>query len=210
MTRQIDLVAAFKAASPGAVLSGALVPLNNIGSLRVTYNWLYSALNCDPTDSSVFDWVINKVGAGSQISLSPQQPYSGMTLYASVRPDYDFTAQVQAPFSADWITAVGGDETMTLTQQGFLTIALQGLNGSYLCADGVQTPHDGQSGFLFHSSAAAIGPSSSFFVVVKQVHQEVGIPLASALNPVEITAALVAQGAGDPGALTQLILSSRA
>lgn len=210
MTGLIDLIDAFEAASPGAVLTGNLVPLNNIGSLRVTYNWLYSALDCDPTDSSAFAWVISKVGTSSQVSLSPQAPYSGMTLYASVRPDYEFTVQVQAPFSADWITAVGGDETMTLTQQGFLTIALQGLNGSYLCADGAQTSHDDHSGFLFHSNAGAIGPASSFFVVVNQVHQDVGIPLASTLDPADITAALVAQGAGDPGALTQFILSSRA
>jgi hypothetical protein len=206
---QIDLVRCLEAASPGAVLSGQLVPLNNIGPLRVTYNWLYSALNCDPTDQSSFGWVINKVDSGARVSLSPQQPFSGMTLYASVRPDYNYTVQVQAPFSADWITAVGADEIMTLTQQGFLTISLQGLNGSYVCADGSQTPHDNHSGYLFHSSAGSIGPSSSFFVVVNRVFQDVGIPLASTLNAADIAAALAAQGASDPAALTQRILALR-
>jgi hypothetical protein len=204
---QVDLVRALQAASPGAVLSGQLVPLNNIGPLRVSYNWLYSALNCDPNDQSAFGWVINKVGAGSGISLSPQQPFSGMTLFASVRPDYNYTVQVQAPFSADWITAVGGDEIMTLTQQGFLTISLQGLNGNYVCADTSQTAHDDHSGYLFHSSAGSIGPSVSFFVVVNQVFQDLGIPLASMLDPADITAALAAQGAVDPTALTRSILS---
>ena len=208
MTSPIDLAAAFAAASPGAVLSGNLVPLSNIGPLRVTYNWLYSALNCDPTDSSAFAWVINKVGSGTQVSLSPQDPFAGMTLYASVRPDYEYTVQVQAPFSADWITAVGGDETLTLVQQGFLTISLQGLNGSYLCADGSQTSHDDHSGFLFHSGAGSVGPAASFFVAVNQVHQDLGIPLASALDPAELAAALAAQGAVDAQALTQRILSS--
>jgi hypothetical protein len=206
---QVDLVRSFETASPGAVLSGQLVPLNNIGPLRVTYNWLYSALNCDPNDQSAFGWVINKVDAGARVSLSPQQPFSGMTLFASVRPDWNYTVQVQAPFSADWITAVGGDEIMTLTQQGLLTISLQGLNGNYVCADGSQTPHDDHSGYLFHSSAGSIGPSASFFVVVNQVFQDVGIPLASALDPAEIAAALATQGASDPAVLTQRILLLR-
>lgn len=206
-TPNFSLARAIAAASPGAVLTGQLVPLNNIGPLRVTYNWLYSALNCDPSDASTFGWVLNRTSTGTQISLSPQQPYCGMTLYASVRPDLDYTVQVQAPFSADWITAVGADEIMTLTEQGFLTISLQGLNGSYLCADSTPTSHDGHGGYLFHSSSAAIGPASSFFVVVNAVHQDVGIPLTRTLDPVALAAALAAQGAVAPDALARNILS---
>jgi hypothetical protein len=205
--RDIDFQAIIEGANLGAVLSGQLVPLNNIGPLRVTYNWLYSALNCDPRDQSPFGWVINKVGSGANVSLSPQERHSGMTVYASVRPDYSYTVQVQAPFSADWITRVAGDETMTLAQQGLLTIALRGLNGSYLSADGSQTGHDGHSGYLFHSNAGSIGPSSSFFVIVNKVHQDIRIPIARTLEEADITAALAAQGATDPKSLTERILS---
>ncbi|APC14642.1 hypothetical protein BLL42_02425 [Pseudomonas frederiksbergensis] len=207
IANQITLSGSLKAANPGAVLSGQLVPLNNIGNLRVKYNWLYSALNCDPSDETPFYWVISKIDGDKNVSLSPQQPFSGMTLYASVRPDYSNAVQVQAPFSADWITAIGGDETMTLTEEGLLTIALRGTNQSYLCADSSPTSHGDHSGYLFHSSAGSISSSSSFFVVVNKVFQDVGIPLASELDPSELAAAMQAQGADDPCALTQRILS---
>jgi hypothetical protein len=205
-----DLEAAFAAADAGPVLSGTLVPLNNIGALRATYNWLYSALNCDPNDTSPFTWILSRVGTGTQVSLSPQQPYAGMQLFASIRPDNGYTAELQAPGSADWITAVGADEIMTLTQQGMLTISLQGLNGNYLCADSGQTGHDDHTGYVMRSGAGAIGPGASFFVLVSQVHQPLDITLAASLDIATVGTALAAQGAADPAGLAQRILAMRA
>lgn len=203
-----DLGAWLAGANDGPLLAAKLVPLNNIGPLRVTYNWLYSALNCNPADPSPFGWVISKLGSGSQVSLSPQQGYNGMTLFASVRPDYNYRIQTQAPFSADWITAVGADEVLTMTSLGFLTIALQGLNGSYLAADDQQTEHDGYSGYLFNSNAAASGPASSFFVAVSEVLQPgLAIPRIGDLDVGRVEALLAGQGAPDPAGLTRRIFT---
>ncbi|ALV04880.1 hypothetical protein [Roseateles depolymerans] len=208
MNSSCNFADAFAAASPGPVLSCNLFPLNGIGPLRVTYNWLYSAVNADPNDSSAFTWVINKVGSGGQVSLSPEAPFRGMTLYASVRPDYQYRVQVQAPFSADWITAVGSDEILTLIPQGFLIISLQGLNGCYLCADASQTSHDDHSGFLFSSASGSIAPAASFLVLATQVHQDLDIPLGRDLDKADLVACLSAQGVVNPEAFAQHALSS--
>lgn len=200
----IDLTACLAAASEGPLLVGQLVPLSNIGNLRVTYNWLYSALNCDPGDHSPFLWFLSSLG-GQNVSLSPRHGYAGKTLYASVRDDYDYTVQVQAPFSADWITAAGRDETLVLSQQGLLTFSLTGQNGKYLCADGSPTTHETHAGYLFHSSATAIGPNSQFFLVVNALIQDVGIPLTSALAAEDIETALADHGAAEPAALAARI-----
>ena len=120
----------FLAAGNGPLLQGELVPLNNKGKLRVSYNWLYSALNCNPNDSSPFVWTISKVD-DTHISLSPRDSHSGMTLYASIRDDLSWYAQVQAPFSADWIRAVGRDEICALESQDLLIMSFKGFNGQY-------------------------------------------------------------------------------
>jgi len=205
--RNVDIVLALQAAQPGAVLTCQLIPQNNVGALRVTYNWLYSALNCDPNDTSPFYWVMSKIGSGSNVSLSPQQGYEGWTLYASVRPDLDYTVQVQAPFSADWIKAVAGDETLIPTDLGFLTIAFQGVNGKYLSVDGTETPHDGHSGYLVHSSADAPGPSTNFFAAVNQLHQNVDIALVNELDFDDVVTALASRGVANPQAMARTILS---
>jgi hypothetical protein len=206
-TDQTSLASALAAADTGPVLTGQLYPLNNVGRLRVTYNWLYSALNSDPSDTSDFGWVISKTGSGA-VSLSPAQPYNGMTLYASVRPDYSYQVQVQAPFSADWITAVGGDEELTLGDEGLMIITLQGLNGLYLGADASQTQHDDHSGYLFHSSAAQPGPASKFFLAVTGVLQPaVSVALADTLSTATVEAALASQGASDAATLAQQIVT---
>lgn len=214
-----DLAQCMQAAAPGAVLSGQLIPLNNIGPLRVTYDWLFSALNCDPGDTSVFNWVISKTGSGATVSLSPQQPYCGLTLYAGVKlyqynqpfsglVEKVYWVGVQTPFLNDWLTTVGADEEMTLTDLGFMVIALQGVNGSYLCADGSQTQYGDHSGYLFQSSAGSPGPASKFFLAVTQVHQQgLGIPLASTLDPAAVTAALSSMNATNPQQLVRQALS---
>lgn len=206
-TTPIDLRACLQAAEPGPVLTGQLVPLCNVGPLRINYNWLYSALNANPGLTAPFAWVLAKRGTGATISLSPQLGYSGMTLYASVRPDDNGTVQVQAPFSADWITAVGADEVLTLGQTGLMTITLQGLNGRYVAVDATPTSHDGQSGYLLHSAATAVGPASSFFVLVSQVHQNLGIPLACDLDRSAVSTSLSRLGVADAADFTSRLLA---
>jgi hypothetical protein len=205
---RFDLTSYVLAAQDGPLLAAKLIPLNNAGPLRVTYNWLYSALNCSPNDSSAFAWVISKIGAGPHVSLSPQVHYRGMTLYASVRPDHAMFVEVQAPFSADWITAVGSDETMTMTELGFLTIALQAFDGSYLTLNSSQTEHDGRSAYKLQSSVRSVSAASSFFVAVEKVLQpNLPVPLASGLDPEALKESLAASGAQNPAGLTQRILA---
>lgn len=206
-TSQTNVADAVAAADPGPVLKGQLYPLNDIGKLRVTYNWLYSAVNCDPGNTSDFVWVINKTASGN-VSLSPADQHAGMTLYASVRPDWSYTVQMQAPNSADWITAVGADEELTLGDEGMLIITLKGLNGSYLEADASSTTHDGTSGYLFHSSAAQPGPASKFFLAVTEVLQPAAtVTLADTLTAGTVQTALTAQDATDPSALARQIVT---
>ena len=198
---------AVRAAAPGPVLAGELFPLNNCGKVRVTYNWLYSALNCDPSDQSTFAWVLQKNPDGS-VALSPQQPYSGMTLFASVRPDLSYFVQVQAPYSADWITQVGADEEMTLTELGLLTIELQGLNGSYIGLNGSMTSHDDHSGYLLQSNVTSPSQSSQFFVAVSaNLQAAASAPLVSSLAPEQVVAELERVAAAEPEQFAQHILA---
>jgi hypothetical protein len=204
------LSSALDAAAPGAVMAAQLYPVVGLGQIRVTYNWLYSALNCDPNDSSPFVWVINKASNGV-VTLSPRAQYRGMTLYASVRPDHDNFVEVQAPYSADWITGVGGDERLTMTDLGFLTINLRGLNGQYLAVNAAPTGWDDSngtyhSGYKLQSNASAPGPSTNFFVAVTQnLQSRVALPLAAELSVDDVRAALEAHGAADVGALAEKI-----
>jgi hypothetical protein len=128
-----------------------LVSLNKArGRLRVCYNWLYSALNCT-TDTTGFYWTVSKLN-DSQVSLSPSDGYGGMTLYASARDDNNWFMQVQAPYSADWITAVGGDETLGLdSSRGFLIVGFKGFNGQYVTVNDQVSDHDGTSGYRLQS-----------------------------------------------------------
>jgi hypothetical protein len=199
------LSSALAAAAPGAVLTAELYPVVGVGKIRVTYNWLYSALNCDPTDDSAFVWVINKTPDGT-VTLSPQETYSGaawMTLYASVRPDWDSYVQVQAPNSADWITGVGGDEQLTMTDLGFMTINLRGVNGQYLAVNSSISleyiAHGSlHAGFKLQSNASAPGTSTNIFLAVTQNLQDgVALPLVSELHLDDIRIALQAHGASD-------------
>lgn len=206
MEKAIALTNALEAASPGPFLEAQLFPLDGHGNIRVTYNWLYSALNCDPNDTSTFTWVLNKTDGGT-VTLSPGEQYDGMTLFASVRPDWDYHVQVQAPNSADWITSAGGDEHLTMTELGFLTINLQGLNNQYLAVNGSATGHDGHSGYRFQSNASTTGPSTNMFVAVNQVLQPgIDVTRASDLSPQDITAALEAQGVANADRLSAAIV----
>jgi hypothetical protein len=208
------LSSALAAAAPGAVLIAELYPIVGVGKLRVTYNWLYSALNCDPNDNSAFTWVINKSSNGV-VTLAPVQGYRGMTLFASVRPDWDYFVQVQAPHSADWITRVGGDEHLTVTDLGFMTINLRGVNGQYLAVNSGPTGHadsngNYHTGYKLQSNASAAGTSTNIFLAVTQnLQATAALPLVSELSQEEIRFALQAQGALEVGALAEKIAAIR-
>ncbi|GEO81114.1 hypothetical protein [Pararhodospirillum oryzae] len=181
---------AFEVADTGAVISGELIPIDGRGKVRVTYNWLYSALNCVPNDSSSFSWVIEKV-SGDVVALSPQSHYGGMKLYASVRPDNSYHVQVQAPFSADWITKAQGDEHITMTELGFLTVTFKGLNGQYMAVNGsessgVISTGGSHCGYRLQSNASR-ADDATFFIAVDQVLQsKIALPKITGRSPEEL------------------------
>lgn len=184
------------AATTGAVLQTELIPLSNQGKLRIYYNWLYSSLNCDPNNTSAFGWIINKLD-DTHVSLSPApaNTYNDMTLYASVRDDYNWILQVQAPFSADWITAVGGDETIEMDSLGTLMVRFKGFNGQAIAVNGQITNHDGNSGYLLQSLGASDPKTFTWFMSVTQVLQPaLQIPLGRTLSEADIREAYAASG----------------
>ena len=189
---------AFEVADSGAVISGELIPIDGRGKMRVTYNWLYSALNCVPNDNSSFPWVIEKV-SGDVVTLSPQNHYNGMKLYASVRPDNSYYVQVQAPFSADWITKAQGDEHITMTELGFLTVTFKGLNGQYMAVNGSESSGSistggSHSGFRLQSNESR-ADNATFFIAVDQVLQsKVALPKVTGRSPEELERFLTERG----------------
>lgn len=195
---------AWAAADPGPVLQGQLYPLNNQGRLRIYYNWLYSALNCDPGNTSDFYWTINKLD-DTHVSLSPRDGYNGMTLYASVRPDWSYQVEVQAPGSADWIQAVGGDEILGFETQDLMTVSFTGLNGQYIALDGQPTEHqdsngNDHTGYLLHSAGTSDPRARLFFLGVNAVLQpRLQVALQGSLTADDIRRSYVQNGlqAGD-------------
>lgn len=196
------------AADAGGMLETTLIAVDGSGPLRVTYNWLYSALDCDPGDQSPFVWSISKLD-DTHVSLSPRDPFDGKRLYASVRDDYGWTLQVQAPFSADWITAVGRDEMLAMQGQDLLVASFLGFNGQYVARDAWATSHDGHSGRLLHSSGAPVPAARMWFLAVSAVLQPgLAVPLASDLGPADVAAALATSGLDDSPQTVQTILGS--
>ena len=212
----LSVAAAIAAADAGPALTAELFPLSGVGKVRVTYNWLYSALNADPNDSSPFAWVLQKNSDGS-VALSPQGGYEGMTLFALtwLYPDesYRWVAQVQAP-GVDggppmWNTSSGPG--WTLTGLGLLTVELLDSDGSgnYIGVDGSITSQGDHAGYLILANAGAPGPSSKFFVAVQQNLQAgAQVPLFSSLSPAEVSAELERHGAGDPQAVAEAIFAA--
>lgn len=184
------------AAATGAVLQTELIPLSNQGKLRVYYNWLYSSLNCDPNNTSAFSWIINKLDA-THVSLSPAptNTYNGMTLYASVRDDINWLLQVQAPYSADWITAVGGDETIEMDSLGTLMVRFKGFNGQAIAVNSQISDHDGTSGYRLQSLGASDPKSFTWFMSVTQILQPgLQVALGRTLSEADIRDAYAASG----------------
>jgi hypothetical protein len=178
------------AAAIGAVAEGVLIPLSAQGKLRVTYNWLYSALNCDRGDNSDFIWVLTKRDQ-QHVVLSPRDGYAGKTLYASVRDDWSWFVQVQAPHSADWITGVGQDEIMAVEGLDLLTLSLRGWNGQYVTVNSASSDHDGHSGCRLQSLTGGDKNARTFFLGVTRLCQPgLDLPLRSALTPQAIESIL--------------------
>jgi hypothetical protein len=109
------------------LMQAEIFSVTGLGKLRVTYNWLYSALNCDPNDNSTFIWNIYQT-QNNTIAMSPKVNYANKALYASVRDDWDWYVQVQAPHSADWITAAQRDEFIGLQMLDLGLAKLTGWN----------------------------------------------------------------------------------
>jgi uncharacterized protein YjbI with pentapeptide repeats len=65
-----------------------------------------------PSDSNIV--TLQNLGGG-QVAL---QCGGGYNAFASMRDDYHFQVQFQAPYSANWITAVGGDEVFQIVPTG--------------------------------------------------------------------------------------------
>jgi hypothetical protein len=113
------------------LLQAEIFSVTGHGKLRVTYNWLYSALNCDPNDNSTFLWNFYDMGNG-HVAISPQNGYNNMKLFASVRDDWNWYVQVQAPHSADWITAAQRDEVIGLQMLDLGLAKLTGFNNQWI------------------------------------------------------------------------------
>ena len=166
-----DLGKLMRAASTGPFMQAEIVSLTGRGKLRVTCNWLYSSLNCDPNDNSPFAWQFNKID-DQHISLSPVNSCIGETIYASVRPDINYYVQVQAPYSADWITAVGGDEIIGFTLHDLSIGQLNGLNGAYITLNDFEDNHDGHSGYRVTSTGSSFSQDAQWFIAIQSSLQE--------------------------------------
>jgi hypothetical protein len=166
-------------ATPGPLLTTTLVPLTHQGNLRITYNWLFSALNCDPNDGSSFLWVINKLD-DTHVALSPATG----PLYASVRDDNDWFVQVQTPGWSSWIMGAGRNETVRMQPQGLNIVQFQGFNQQNIAVNAQITSSGDHSGYRVQS----IGPSNPqatlwFMGVSKLLQPGLQVRLASEMTP---------------------------
>lgn len=158
------------AANTGPFMEAEIVSLTGKGKLRVTCNWLYSSLNCDPNDSSAFLWQFNKID-DNHISLSPIKSCINKTIYASVRDDINYYLQVQAPYSADWITAVGRNEIIGFKLQGTFVAQLTGFNEKFLTLNDSTESHGNHTGFRIRSIGDTFNQNAQWFVAIKKSMQ---------------------------------------
>lgn len=170
----------FEASQTGPFMIAEIIPLRGIGKLRVTCNWLYSSLNCDPRDASPFLWQFNTVDA-THISLSPMKSCIGQPIYASVRDDLDFYVQVQAPYSADWITSVQRDEIIGMTMHDMNIAQLSGFNGSNIIVCDDQEISGNHSGYRIRSVGTSFAQDAQWFIKFsKSLQREVSFSNAGA------------------------------
>lgn len=166
-----SLKALLHAAAPGPFMHAEILSLTGRGKLRVTCNWLYSSLNCDPNDNSTFEWQFNKID-DQHVSLSPVSSCITRTIYASVRDDIDYYVQVQAPYSADWITAVGRDEIIGFKMHDLLIAQFNGFNGLYLALNDNADSHGAHSGYRVRSVGTVFDQKAQWFIGIKNSLQE--------------------------------------
>lgn len=155
-----------KAAATGPFMQAEIISLTGKGKLRVTCNWLYSSLNCDPNDNHTFLWEFSKID-DQHISLSPVNSCISKRIYASVRDDINWYVQVQAPYSADWITAVGGDEIISLIMHDLSIAQFNGFNGSYITLNSNEDIHGGHSGYRVRSIGSTFEQEAQWFIAIK-------------------------------------------
>ena len=189
------LARAFKAADTGTMFTTTLTPLVGVGNVQVHYEWLYSACNCHGDEGKNFTWNVNKLN-DTQVSLSPTVGYQGMTLYASVRPDWDYYTQMQAPHSADWITAVGGDEEITLKTMDLNVGVFTGLNGKHLMVQPNLTTYNNafgqsKSGYKVQAEGTAEDSRTKWFMGINAlVQSKLDLPLVKDLTADDLEAML--------------------
>jgi hypothetical protein len=173
----------FEAADPGPFMKAEITSLSGNGKLRVTCNWLYSSLNCDPDDNTQFIWLFTKID-DQHIALSPQNSCISQPIYASVRDDIGYLLQVQAPYSADWITAIGRDETIGFTLHDLNIAQFNGFNGSYITLNDDEDYHDGHSGYRLKSTGNSFSKDAQWFIgIVASLQPQISfsIPESSGL-----------------------------
>lgn len=170
-----DLMAA---SATGPFMQAEIVSLTGRGKLRITCNWLYSSLNCDPNDNSTCLWQFNKID-DQHISLASVTGCSGETgspIYASVRDDINYYIQMQAPYSANWITAVGRDEIIGFALHDLGIAQLTGFNGAYIALNDFEDTHNDSSGnshtgYRVRSIGCSFNQAAQWFIAPKQALQ---------------------------------------
>jgi hypothetical protein len=88
-----------------------------------------------------------------------------------VRDDIDYYLQVQAPYSADWITAVGRDETIGFKLQGTFIGSFTGFNGKYIRLNDLEDSHGGHAGYRLRSIGDTFDTNAQWFVAIKTALQ---------------------------------------
>jgi hypothetical protein len=166
-----SLAQLFSVAVTGPFMQAEIVSLTGNGKLRVTCNWLYSSLNCDPADLSPFLWQFNKVD-DRHISLSPANSCIPQTTYASVRDDSNWYLQMQAPNSADWITAVRRDEIIGFTLHDLSIAQFNGFNGSFIALNDTPDAHGNHSGYRLRSTGSSFTKNAQWFISIKSSLQQ--------------------------------------
>jgi|GEM_PF-3122438 len=165
-----SILALMQASTNGPFMQAEIISLTGHGKLRVTCNWLYSSLNCDPNDNSTFLWQFNKID-DQHISLSPITSCIGKTIYASVRDDIGYLLQVQAPYSADWITAVGRDEIIGFTMHDLSIGQFNGFNGAMIALSDTPDQHDNHTGYRLRSNGNVYNKNAQWFIAIKTAMQ---------------------------------------
>jgi|TARA_B110001469_G_scaffold101980_1_gene99879 hypothetical protein len=161
-----------KSCDTGPFMQAQIFSLTGLGNLRVQCNWLYSALNVDPGTTGEFLWSFNKID-DNHISLSPPTGTCiSKPLFASARDDNQYFMQVQAPFSADWITSAQRDETFYFEIHDLNMAVFKGFNGSYFQVDNAETSHGNWKAYRIRSIGNTVDKNTQWYIKIKKSIQE--------------------------------------